>query len=75
MGALGKIVKKSILKISKAEFGLNRELFYSSKSQNFYGIVLGSLWFWKGKFNRWASIVLLKCLVLAKIGPGLSQEP
>ena len=32
----GKIAKKkSILKISKAEFGLIKELFYSSKSQNF----------------------------------------
>ena len=65
-GSWGEIVQKnSILKISKAEFGLTKELFYSSKSQNLYGIILRSPWLGKGKFNHRVSIVLLKCLVLA----------
>ena len=38
-----------------------------TKSHNFYGIILGSPWFWKGKFNHSVSsvsLVLLKCFVL-----------
>ena len=50
--------KKSILRISKAGFGPTKVLFYSFKSQNFYGFILRSPWFCKGKFNRF----LLECL-------------
>ena len=33
-------------------------------SQDIYGVVLGSHWFWKGKFNYSVLVVSLKCLVL-----------
>ena len=58
-GSWGKIVNKnSILRISGAEFELIKVLFYSCKSQNFYGMILRSPWFWKGKFNILLLIVL-----------------
>ena len=61
MKALGQNRKKhSFFKISEAEFGLIKVLFYSSKSQNFYGIILRSHWFSKGKLNHSASIVSIK---------------
>ena len=60
--------KNSILKISKV-------LFYSSKSQDFYGIVVGNPWIWKRKFNHSVLIASLKSLVLTQIGLRLSQEP
>ena len=56
--------EKSNLMISKAEFGLNEVLCYSSKVQNFYGILLGSPWIWEGKFNYSVLNVSLKCLLL-----------
>ena len=63
----GKVTQKnSIVKISKVEFGLIKVLFYSLKSQNFYGIILlqkRSPWFWK-KLNHSVLIVSWKCLVL-----------
>ena len=69
MGALGQNHKtNSILKISKV-------LFYSSKSHDFYGIVVGKPWIWKRKFNHSVLIASLKSLVLTQIGLRLSQEP
>ena len=47
----------------QSEFGLIKGLPYSSKSQNFHGIILlqkRSSWFWKGKFNQ---NVTTDCLV------------
>ena len=63
-GLLGKSTKsqktKPILKISKAEFGLFKVLFYSYKSQNFYSIILLQ----KRSSYHSILIVFLKCLVL-----------
>ena len=53
--------KNPVLKISK--LGLIKVLLYSSKSQNFYGIILlpkKNSWFWKGKFNQNLPICFIK---------------
>ena len=68
--------EKLILKISK--FGLNKVLLYSSKSQNFYGIIVTKeeLFFLEtGKFDQNVPIVLFKCLVLIQIALRLPSEP
>ena len=74
-GLLGKSTKsqkaKPILKISKAEFGLFKVLFYSSKAQNFYSIVLLQ------KRSPYHSILIVfsKCLVLTYTALRLSLKP
>ena len=70
--------KNSILNISKAKFGLIKVLFYYSKTQHFYSIILLWNWsprFWKGKFNHSISIDSIKCLVLTKIVLRLFSKP
>ena len=67
-GSEAKLKKKnSILKNSKAEFGLTKAFFYYFKSQSVYPIILfqnRSPRFLKGKLNHSVSIVSLKFLVV-----------